>query len=94
MQYEEMDHTSQWLKMAERPPATDLRGGKASEDSFIILMANFVVAYVVDFQSDLLSSVTPGFTAGLKGPEDCPVPVTDGVGSETGFSASRGGVFR
>ena len=41
--------------MAERPPATDLRGGNASEDSFTRLMANFVVAYVVDFQSDLLS---------------------------------------
>ena len=43
--------------MAERPPATDLRGGKASEDSFTRLMANLVVAYAVDFQSDLLPGV-------------------------------------
>jgi len=31
--------------MAERPPATDLRGGKASADSFTRWMANLVVAY-------------------------------------------------
>ena len=53
----EMDHTSQWFMMAERPPASDLRGGKASEDSFTMLMANFVVAYVVDFQSGLFLSI-------------------------------------
>ena len=41
--------------MAERPPATDLRGGNTSEDSFTRLMANLVVVYAVDFQSDLLS---------------------------------------
>ena len=45
--------------MAERPPATDLRGGNTSEDSFTRLMANFVVAYAVDFQSDLLSGTAP-----------------------------------
>jgi hypothetical protein len=48
--------------MAERPPATDLRGGNASEDSFTRLMANLVVAYAVDFQSDLLSGATSGST--------------------------------
>ena len=92
----EMDCTSQWLRMAERPPATDLRGGKTSEDSFTILMANFVAAYVVDFQSDLFSSVAPGLTVGLEGPE-CSVwtvPVTDGVGLATSFSASRGKILR
>ena len=41
--------------MAERPPATDLRGGNTSEDSFTRLMANLAPAYPVDFQSDLLS---------------------------------------
>ena len=41
--------------MAERHPTADLRGGKTSEDSFTRLMANLVVAYAVDFQSDLLS---------------------------------------
>ena len=45
--------------MAERPPATDLRGGNTSEDSFTRSMANFVVVYAVDFQSDLLSDATP-----------------------------------
>ena len=53
---EEMDCTSQCCKMAERPPATDLRGGKASEDSFTILIANLVVEYAVDFQLDSSSS--------------------------------------
>ena len=42
--------------MAESPPATDLRGGKTSEDSFTILMANLVVEYAVDVQLDLFST--------------------------------------
>ena len=46
--------------MAERPPTTDLRGGNASEDSLAKSMANLVVAYAVDFQSDLLSSAALG----------------------------------
>ena len=46
--------------MAERPPTTDLRGGITSEDSFTRLMANLVVAYAVDFQSDELSGSTLG----------------------------------
>ena len=37
----------------------DLRGGNPSEDSFMRLMANLVVAYAVDFQSDLLSGAVP-----------------------------------
>ena len=48
--------------MAERPPRTDLRGGKTSDDSFARFMANLVVAYAVDFQSDLLSSAAPEST--------------------------------
>ena len=48
--------------MAESPPATDLRGGNASEDSFTRLMANLVVAYAVDFQSDLFPGTTSGST--------------------------------
>ena len=50
-----MGHTSQCLRIAESPPATDLRGGKASEDSFTRLMASLVVAYTVEPQFDLLS---------------------------------------
>jgi hypothetical protein len=53
---EEMKRTSQWSRIAESPPTTDLRGGNTSEDSFTRLMANLVAAYVVDFQSDSLSS--------------------------------------
>ena len=55
--------------MAERPPATDLRGGKMSEDSFAKLMASLVVAYAVDFQSSLLSGTTSGSTvsSGISG---------------------------
>ena len=53
--------------MAERPPTTDFKGGNASEDSFTRLMANLVVAYAVDFQSDFLSGVILGSTVG---PED------------------------
>ena len=56
---EEIRRTSQWSRTAERPPAMDLRGGNASEDSFTRFMANLVVAYVVDFQSDLLSGNIP-----------------------------------
>jgi hypothetical protein len=39
----EVDRTSQCCRIAESPPATDLRGGKMSEDSFTILMASLVV---------------------------------------------------
>ena len=44
------------------PPATDLSGGNTSEDSFTRLTASLVVAYAVDFQSDLLSGTAPGST--------------------------------
>jgi hypothetical protein len=44
--------------MAERAPATDLRAGDVSEDSFTRLMANLAGAYAVDFHSDLLSGAT------------------------------------
>ena len=53
--------------MAERPPTTDLSGGSASEDSFTRLMANLVVAYAVDFQSDSLSGAGPGLTVWTEG---------------------------
>lgn len=46
--------------MAERPPTTDLRGGKASEDSFTTLIANLVAVYAVDFQSDLFTDAAGG----------------------------------
>ena len=55
-----MDRTSQCFRMAERPPATDLRGGKTSEDSFTIWIANLVVEYAVDFRLDLFLDVALG----------------------------------
>ena len=45
--------------MAESPAATDLRGRNPSEDSFTMLMANLVVTYAVDFQSNLFSGAAP-----------------------------------
>jgi len=68
--------------MAERPPATDLRGGKPSEDSFTIWMANLVVAYAVDFRSGLFSSIL-GPTVGFEGFEfRPPVLKTERIRSE------------
>ena len=69
--------------MAERPPATDLSGGKASADSLTRLMVNLAVLYAVDFQSDPFLSVAFGLTACSEGFDcsSCPVPVTDRAGS-------------
>jgi len=52
--------------MTKRPAATDLRGGRTPEVSFTILTANLVVAYTVDFQSDLLSDTALGSTVGFE----------------------------
>jgi len=68
-----------------RPPATGLRGGKTSEDSFTTLMVNLVVAYAVDFQSDLFSdNAAPGSTVGFEdsGRPLWSLPATGGVRSE------------
>ena len=54
--------------MAKRPPTTDFRGGKASENSFVILMANLVVAYAVAFQSDLFSGAALESVVSFEGP--------------------------
>ena len=48
-----MDRTSQLSKTAQSPPATDLRGGKASEDLSTVRRNNFAAEDVVFFQSDL-----------------------------------------
>jgi len=63
-----MDHTSQCFRMAERPPATDLRGGKTSEDSFTIWMASLVAEYAVDFRLDLLLGAVPRSTVSSEDP--------------------------
>jgi len=54
--------TSQWFRMVKRPSLIDLRGGKASKDSFTGLMTDLVVVCAVEFQSDSLSGATPGST--------------------------------
>lgn len=89
-------HTSQCSRMAERPPTTDLSGGKASADSFTRLMANLVVEYAVDFQFDTFSSValrlavsSEGFNRPLR-----PVSVTDFMGSGAASSVLRAVVVR
>ena len=78
--------------MAERPPTTDLRGGNTSEDSFTMLMANLVVAYAVDFQSDLVSGVAVGSAVWPEGPGGLfwSLPGTDRIRLEpVSGSASR-----
>lgn len=64
----EAGHTSQCFRIAERPPATDLRGGKASEDSLTVLMASLVVEYAVDsIQPDFLLETARGSVVGFEG---------------------------
>ena len=66
-----------------RPPATDLRGGNTSEDSFTRLMANLVVAYVVDFPSDLfLDTAFLSTRSEDSGSPLCPILKTDRNRSE------------
>ena len=61
-----MDHTSEFSRIAQRPPTTDLSGGKASEDSFTARRNNLAVADVVDLQFDaFLSGVALGSTVRL-----------------------------
>jgi hypothetical protein len=79
---EEVERTSQCCRMAERPPATDLSGGKTSEDSFIILMANFAAEYAVDIQFELFSCAAVGSTMQFEDPK-CLSLGTDRVGSRS-----------
>ena len=70
--------------MAERPPAAALRGGSPPEVSFTKLMANLVVAYAVDFQSDFFSgaaSVSVVRSEGFGGVLSS-LPGTGGIRSE------------
>ena len=78
--------------MAESPPATDLRGGNTSEDSFTRLMANLVVAYAADLQSDLFSGAAPESTVWSNdfGVLSWSLPETERIG----FGAGAGSVVR
>ena len=51
--------TSQFSKMKQSPPATDLSGPKASEESLTPRRNSLAVADAVDFQSDLFLSSVP-----------------------------------
>jgi len=48
-------HTSQFSRMKQRPPATDLSGPKASAESLTPRRSNLAVAEAVDFQLDFFS---------------------------------------
>ena len=69
--------------MAERLPMTELSGEKASADPLTRLIANLVVEYAVDFQSDPFPSVALGLMvfSGSFDCSSCPAPATDCVGS-------------
>jgi len=54
-------HTSQFSRIKQRPPATDLSGPKASAESLTPRRSNLAVADAVDFQLDLFpSAAAPG----------------------------------
>ena len=48
--------TSQFSRMKQSPPATDLRGGKASAESLTPRRVSLAVADALDFQSNFFSS--------------------------------------
>jgi len=52
----EEDCTSQFSRIKQRPPATDLSGPKASAESLTPRRSNLAVADALDFQFDLFSS--------------------------------------
>jgi len=54
----EEDRTSQFSRIKQRPPATDLSGPKASAESLTPRRSNLAATDAVDFQFDLSSSAT------------------------------------
>ena len=52
----EVGHTSQFSRIKQRPPATDLSGGKASAESLTPRRSNLAEAATVDVQFDPLPS--------------------------------------
>ena len=51
-------HTLQLSRIKQRPPATDLSGGKASAESLTLRRSNLAVADAVDSQFDLGACTT------------------------------------
>ena len=66
----ESDRTSQFSRIKQRPPATDLSGPKASADSLTPRRSNLAVEAAVDFQFDLFSLLALRLTVGVGGPTD------------------------
>lgn len=63
----EDDHTSQFSRIKQRPPATDLSGGNASDDPLTPWRNNLAVADALDFQRDpFLSAVSGTFSSALR----------------------------
>ena len=60
-------HTSQFSRIKQRPPATDLSGPKASEESLTPQRSNLAVAIAVDFQLDFFSLAAALGSAFLSG---------------------------
>ena len=52
-------HTSQFSRIKQRPPATDLSGPKASAESLTPLRSSLAEANAVDFQVDFLFAAAP-----------------------------------
>jgi hypothetical protein len=78
----EEGHTSQFSRIKQRPPATDLSGPKASAESLTPRRSNLAVADAVDFQFDFFSFVATlgsAFSSGLR---------TPGLSSEEGSGAA------
>ena len=88
--------TSQWSRMAERAPITDLRGGKVSTGSFTGSITNLVAECPMEFGLDAFSFVALGLTV-FSESFNCssrPVPTTDWVRSWAALSALRSGTVR
>ena len=76
-------HTSQFSRIKQRPPATDLSGPKASEVSLTPRRSNFAEAAAVDFQLDLCSSAAALLALSpVRSPPSCALPVSE---FEAGF---------
>ena len=80
------DRTSQFSRIKQRPPATDLSGPKASAVSLTPRSSNLAVATAVDLQLDL-SSLAAGLGSALSSG-----PTTPGTWSGTaeGSALSEG----
>ena len=61
-------HTSQLSSIKQRPPATDLRGPKASADSLTPLRINLAPEYARDLTFNFFSSIALDLKVGSEDP--------------------------